>query len=546
MARFRDVILRRYERTWGARKSGNRDRLVKIQSKSPFWSPDSSLDFTEGEVDWGSASSDVYTRATQRIRKVKLNQWWTSKRLKARFGTKEPTDEFYLRRYKVLQRRYAKVASRGPKSSVTWKQCVAAVLQNNLYVNGTTQDESTYQSNVWFSEEEGLWKPGFQCILNINNVQLHPALVPLYTNHPGKALDAGLSSLTFSQPMYVDASVPAEATETRPPILQGSHYYVPFAFGTNLQAAVAHDIPLVLINAPDNPGRWRSTPFALNFADISLPYCVLHVATEVVEDVCHTTCYLFGADADRYQYYCELGNDNAVLRWNLWLKPELDFNPQDVHDTDSEQNRFLAGQEDDFFLDSDATYPGLEDPARFDSWLGGDAWRSGAFSSQVYASLTNPQFLHLQFGVALGSHKVTDAALVLRGTPTVNEADPALTYCRSLFRIVVGQPHDDQLRRIDHESHLRMMIGANLHNGHPGIACEGYFIPDEQGVLNLRPAIDANIPALLEWLQITLPAYPGPRVSQLTLLLHAATGQWRVLVANDDHFEFTADGPPLI
>lgn len=534
-----EIAVDNYPRTWGAYGTGDLDHLGDLERSSLIWRNNTGWKVKTSDVRWARSTESKYTGSKRALRKNKLKQKWDSARLGVRPHDKAREEKLLQHKVKVLKRIMAKVRSRGRKASATYTEELASISDNTMFISGELDDQSSFQAAAWFEHSGNDWTPQAVCVVTIEDITGHPALYPLCPEQKARTVDCGLESLRFdSSPMYAESAIAIEGSETAMPILQGAHYYQAFQFGPNLQQAVRSQMPLVLICEQSNGCDWRSTPFDLEFANIRLSHCVLNMITQTLEGATHSTCYLVGFGLDDRRYYTDLGRDDWVLCWNLYLEEELGFEPSEVEDVDSDANASLAGEEDDYFLNCESEFPPLGELERLDAWMGGAAWRSGALSSQLYNALTDAQFLHLQFGIDLTTCVMTDVALMFRGTPTVVAANERFAFGRSLFRVVLGQPFNGGSSGIVHESHLQAMVC--------GIVCEGYREAGEQtAILNLRPQNDADIPALIRALDINLPSDPQPPITQFALRLELATGRWSIQASNDENLDFIFLNPTI-
>ncbi len=526
-----------YERTWDVRKTGNRRYLANLEESSWIWRNPRLWRVKSSDVHWVNSKESKYTGTLRDVRKRKLKHKWNSARLSVRLPDKAREEKLHLHKLKVLRRVLAKVKSYGLQGSATYTEELASTSDNTLFIDGVLEDQSPFQSAVWFEQSGTDWKPQATCIVDVHDISDHPALYPLGPQQKLRTLDSGMASLRFdSVPMYVESAIAMEGTETTPPILIGNHYYQAFQFGPNLQGAVRNQMPLALICERADGCRWRSTPFDLEFAQVRLSGCELLLTTYTDEEDTHSTCCLVGSGPDGRFYYTDLGRDDWVLRWNLHLQDG--FEPSEVNDADSDANAALAGEEDDFFLECEYDYPPLGQLSCLDGWLGGDAWRSGERTAPLYNALNDARLLHLQFGIALTDLGMTDAIVTFRGTPLLTEANGQFSFGRSLFRIAVGQPFSEGAGNVLHESHLH----ATVHE----IPCEGYKEPGEDSfIINLRPLEDAQIPALIRRLQINLPYDPAPAVTQFSLRLELDTGRWALHAGNDQNFDLIVQNPSI-
>lgn len=526
-----------YQRIWGARGTGDRDHLGDLERSSLIWRNTGAWKVKTSDVRWAHSGESKYTGSQRTLRKNKLKHKWDSARLGVRYRDKAREEKLLQYKIKVLKRIMAKVKSRGAKASATYTEELASTSDNTMFVEGVLDDQSPFQAAAWFQRNGNDWTPQAVCIVNVQDISGHPALYPLCPEQKAQTVDSGLASLRFdSTPVYVESAIAIEGTETAMPILQGTHYYQVFQFGPNLQQAVRSHMPLVLICEQSDGCQWRSTPFDLEFTNVRLSHCVLNMITQTLEGATHSTCYLVGVGPDGRRYYTDLGRDDWVLRWNLYL--EDGFEPSEVDDDDPDTNASLAGEEDDFFLSCENEFPPLGELAHLDTWLGGETWRTGAISSALYNALTDAQLLHLQFGIALTTFGMTDVALLFRGTPTATVTNEHFSFGRSLFRVVLGQPFNGGSGGIIHESHLRATVC--------GVACEGYREESEQtAIVNLRPLDDADIPALIHAMEINLPSDPQPPITQFALRLELTTGRWSIQASNDENLDFTFYNPAL-
>ncbi len=539
MPTLRAIVDDWYDKAWGAHKSGKKGLLPELERSPLMWRSSSPWKCEAGDIHFSNTKESSYTSKLPRLDTRNLEQSWRSIRLglfSRSIAGEEQLNPLIPRMNSknVIKRIRARVKSSGLKASMVVKRELAAVADNTLFITGTLEDGAPLCAAVWFERATAAWKLQSWCGIVVRDITNHPSLHGLYEHPSALTLDNGLKSLSFGEPMLIESSVVVMGSATTMPVLAGAHYYVGFSFGPNLQRAVRKRTPLVLIGNQMNASAWRSTPFDLSFTDLELRDCTLLIKTRQLDDggtlVWDSRCYLQGRGLGGQRYRTELGSDNCILRWNLQLNASLDYDPADVDETDSPQNAELAGAEEDFFLDSPATYPPLQKLERYDAWLGGAAWRSGDITSAIYGSLAEAQFLHLQFGIALTSLDTTDAALVFRGTPTVNRPSDDFTWHRSLFRVAVGQPFNSGQRRISHESHIRIMAGD--------IPCEGFFEPQEdKPILNLRPARDTDIPRFAAGLKVDIPIDTLPAVDQFTLRFNLISGRGQVIASNDGDFQ---------
>jgi|GEM_PF-6696649 len=523
-----------YDPAWGIRKSGSRDGLEELSRLSVLWRPNSIYKLKRWKLDSAHADESIYIGSPKRLKYAKQRLAWEKKLLA--LGKAESSGETVLaiKHLKARKHLHATVKSRGLKRSVKYRQALESSFDNTVFIEAEFEDESKLDVAVWFTQTQEGWRVGLEShVSNITNPENHPALLPFMAVNKDRSLDAGLRSLCLEgTARMITTTESALATESASPILVGEHHYLGFSFGPNLQKAVKSEMPLTLICEKADSGRWRSTPFNLQFAEFSLSSCVLLVNTQIIEEVSHSTCYLFGLGADNRPYYSQLGDDECTLRWHLYLDNSLRFEPPSGYGAESASGG-LPALENDFYLSSEQAFPDLEDLASFDQLMGGNEWRCKGVTAEIYQSLNQPQLLHLQFGISLTTGGMTDVALAFRGTPTIGTSTN-FAYERSFFRIGIGQPHDSGLRNIYHESQLRMRVYD--------CPCEGYFEPDSSLVINLRPINVFDIPAFAKHFNVTLPFRLFQPLDQFALRVHASSGAWQMFASDDSGFELN---PPV-
>lgn len=530
------IVQNEYGQTWGVRKTGRKDRLADLERLTLMWRKSSPWDCKVEVLERLLGDEGLYTRSPHRIRKTSLSDW-ESLRIKA-WRVDKSTRDGRVPPGKVRKRLNAKVKSSGRKRTATYSQTLESVSDNTLMIEASLPDQSPVKAAAWFERNGSEWVAQAYSCTEIKESDNFPALYP-FDKGLAQTLDEGLQSLAFEAPLHIESTVATEASNTQPPLLQGGHLYLGFSFGANLQAAVRSQVPLVLISehveqGPQNPlNHWRSTPFGLELRDITLSDCLLQVITEVVDGEAYSATYLSAVGPDGRRYSAALGNDNCVLRWNLDLAPELDFDPSEDHENDDEANRTLAGEEDEFFLDNDQDYPPLGELSDFDGWIGAQGWRTDGIEAKVYQSLADAQLLHLQFGTSLTTLGVTDVALTFRGTPTRDPASDDFVYARSLFRVAVGQPFENG-RFGNHEAHLRMRV----HN----IDCEGYFEPNGS-FLTLWPRDAGDIVSLIQAYEVPIAdgVVPSPDEFNVRLGLDTAIMEFYISNGEEDFFHQTSD-----
>nr|WP_240500656.1 hypothetical protein [Pseudomonas putida] len=413
MPTLRAIVDDWYDKAWGAHKSGRKGLLPELERSPLMWRSSSPWKCEPGDVHFSNTKESSYTSKLPRLDTRTLEQHWRSVRLglsSRGFVGEEQLNPLIPRMNSknVVKRVKARVKSSGMNASMVLRRELASVADNTLFIKGTLEDGSPLSAAVWFERATVAWRLQSWCGIVVKDTTNHPSLHGIYEHPNALTLDNGLNSLSFGEPIFIESSVVVAGSATTIPVLAGAHYYVGFRFGPNLQRAVRKRTPLVLIGNQMNANAWRSTPFDLSFTDLELRNCTLLIKTHQLDDggtlVWDSRCYLEGRGLGGQRYRTELGSDNCILRWNLQLSASLDYDPADVHETDSPQNAELAGAEEDFFLDSPATYPPLQKLERYDAWLGGAAWRSGNVTSEIYGSLAEAQFLHLQFGIARPLH----------------------------------------------------------------------------------------------------------------------------------------------
>lgn len=523
------IILDNYPDSWGKRGSAGMSELERYLASSELWRRNARWKFKSYTTSTLHRLPLLYTGSTHANKIKRRQQLWDSKLLSVHGSRAEET----IHSIKVRKRLLAKVSSRGRKGSCRYYRGLESRSDNTLFVKADLEDQSQLQAAIWLEQTRNGWKIQAVSRVDITVLDGHPALQPFFNDHQRLSMDHGLRGLRFPVlPQYVESTIAQVAGEDTVPTLIGNHYYLEFAFGQNLQAAVRRRMPLALICENPESGHWRSTPFDLVFAEVSLFNCVLQISTQFVEEVYHSTCYLIGLGPDNRAYYTQLGDDDGSLRWNLYLDKPLRYQPPSGFTDDAS---VVPDLEDRFYLDNERGYPDLGDLADYDRWMGGDAWRTGAVTGEVYKSLKSAQLLHLQLGINLTTLRVTDTALTFRGTPTTTNTDPRFAYERSLFRVAAGQPFNPGLLRIHHESQLRMKA--------LGYSCEGYLEVAEDGTfVNLRPTSDFFINAFAKQLGVNLPLNFTNPVDQFMLRLNVATSAWRMYATNDVDFQLD---PPL-
>lgn len=522
------IILDNYPDTWGNRKSGSMSELERFIATSMLWGrkgPWKCKDFTTSSA---FGTSTRYIGLSLHAMKIKRRQLlWDSKRLSRKSGKSDDT----LNAFRIRKKLNAKVSSRGRKGSSRYARQLESQSDNTLFVEAGLDDQSQLHAAIWFEQTLNGWQINAQSTVVIDTPENVDALKPFFGGDLARSLDDGLRGLRFaSQARYVESTVASEARDDQGPTLVGNHYCLPFEFGQNLQAAVETSMPLELICENPDSGRWRSTPFALQFAELRMVHCVLQVSIRIIEEVSYSTCYLVGLGLDNRVYYTQLADDNGSLRWNLYLDEALRFTAPSGYAAYSDDAPAVADLEDAFYLNSEKAFPPLGELASFDPFMGDETWRSEAVTSSLYGALSSPQLLHLQFGISLSSHAVTDISLTFRGTPVLADSLPGFTFERSLFRVAVGQPFNPGLRRIHHESQLRMM--AMDHE------CEGYLeVEDEAAVINMRPTNDFHIPSFAATLKVELPFSLLHPVDQFMLRYRLSDGAWQMFATNDHDFQ---------
>lgn len=274
-----------------------------------------------------------------------------------------------------------------------------------------------------------------------------------------RVLHPELAALHFGIPLLVFSTHGVKAGKATMPLFSGTRLYCPFEFAANLQRAVTFDTPQILIGrvlgvTPEGPVfSLQSTPFNLDFANLSIGGCTLFVNgswnadvgmkeySAWISGICET-----GNWAYRLPLNTNLPNDNGAACWNT-VGPAEYFDPES-----GEIPQSLQPREGEF-----------NEPARLDelesltgNW--GGWYQQPAQLAHLLSAAQPMRLVHVETGINIPNAQSSDVLITVRSEAMKISQFDAGWFGPVIFRWSIIQPWDAAQRStlVDIAAHFHL------------------------------------------------------------------------------------------